>query len=151
MASLITTEVLKSAIGAGAAYVFGKILGRKEAERKEELKRKMCNLLWKMEFEVTPRLLKEVIRSEVEIGCIPPDEADDRLIKVMEARQKYGLLGGANVYMGPGGATSISSQPPVVPQNPADVVKIEELQAKAMEHVGPPTALSEHTNKKEKE
>lgn len=142
---IIAGEALRTAVGTGAAYVLGKILGKREAKKVEQLRHRMCNLLWKMEFEVSPRLLPEVIRSEVDMGCIKPEESDDRLKKVMELREKYGLLSGANVFLSPTGVAHTVPKASV-PEAPKDAVKIEELQAKAMREIGPP--LSDDTGLK---
>jgi len=140
-AEMIAGEAVKTIVGTGAAYIIGKFLGKKEARRVEKLRNRMCNLLWKMEFEVSPKLLPEVVRSEVEMGCIRPEEMDDRLKKVMDIRSRYGLMGGANAFLSPSGVVSLTSQSVSVPK--VDQAKIEELQAKAMREAGPPLSDTE--------
>lgn len=123
-------------MGSTVGYFIGKMFGKKEQKNR-------CSFLWELEMEVSPRLLPKVIEREVKEGCISPDEADDRLHKILEVRQKYNLTGGFDVFAYSGTRTEVSyvpkrSQTPPRPENEA---KQELLQQVAKQEVGPPSIL----------
>jgi len=88
---ILIGEAARTVVGSTLGYFVGKWFGsRSKAER--------CRFLWKLEFEVSPRILRDVIEQEVKAGCISRDEMDDRLYKIMQVRAKYGLGYGADVF-----------------------------------------------------
>ena len=133
---LILGEAAKTVVGSTIGYFIGKFFGKKEHQNR-------CSFLWELEMEVSPRLLPKLIDREVKEGCIKPEDADDRLKKILDVRQKYGLLGGYNVFGVTGATTEVSIAPkaPPSPPNPEKEAKRELLQQIAMQEVGPPSIL----------
>jgi len=144
MIEAIAAEAARTVVGSTLGYFIGKWFGaRGKAER--------CRFLWKLEFEVSPRLLRDVLEREVREGCIKREEMDDRLWKIMQLRAKYGLGTGANVFgdlvqTKQGIKANVSavvppSSPPSAPKTNEDVLRKEFAQAKAMSEIGPPSFL----------
>jgi len=144
MIDLFAREAARTVIGTSMGYFIGKWLGKKEH-------RARCSFLWDLEMEVSPKLLKKLIDQEVKEGCIKPEEADDRLAKILEIRQKYGLLGGADTFavvrssqpVQTSSPPSFSDQVPSPPPPPVeDLAEREKLEQKAKLEVGPPSAIT---------
>jgi len=153
---LVAAEAARTVIGSSMGYFIGKWLGRKE-------QRNRCSFLWDLEMEVSPKLLKKLIDQEVKEGCITPEEADDRFAKILEIRQRYGLMGGADTFVVASANTatvhtvkeSVPTSSPAAnagtPGNPPPVEKLaadEALERLAKQEVGPPTALQPKPKKK---
>lgn len=139
---LILGEAAKTVVGSTIGYFIGKFFGKKEHQNR-------CSFLWELEMEVSPRLLPKLIDREVKEGCIKPEDADDRLKKILDVRQKYGILGGYNVFGVSSSTTEVSvvqngvSKTPPSPPNPEKEAKKELLQHIAMQEVGPPSILTQ--------
>lgn len=144
MIELVAGEAARAVIGSTIGYFIGKWFGSKsKADR--------CRFLWKLEFEVSPRLLRDVLEREVREGCIKREEMDDRLWKIMQLRAKYGLGAGANVVgdlvqtdrgiQANVAAVAPPTTPPSAPKTNEDVLKKELAQVKAMSEIGPPSFL----------
>lgn len=154
---LVAAEAARTVIGSSMGYFIGKWLGKKE-------QRNRCSFLWDLEMEVSPKLLKKLIDQEVKEGCIKPGEADDRLAKILEIRQRYGLMGGADTFIvaksdsatvyTAGNSGSVTNSPnanKAVPGNPPSVERLaqdEALERLAKNEVGPPSALKPQEKKK---
>ncbi len=143
MIELVAAEAARTVIGSSMGYFIGKWFGKNE-------QRKRCSFLWDLEMEVSPRLLKKLIDQEVKEGCISAEEADDRFAKILDIRQRYGLLGGASSFVVANvsdASAQQSPQPPTakpVSTKPPSVVSLADaalLQQRAKEEVGPPSAL----------
>jgi len=154
MIEVVATEAAKTVVGSTLGYFIGKWFGSKsKAER--------CRFLWNLEYEVSPRLLREVLEQEAKEGCIKREELDNRLWQILNVRAKYGLGYGANVFgtlsRSPSGqmqANIMSSVPPAntisTPKTNQDVIKREMLEAQAMQEVGPPSFLKKYEEKRKK-
>ena len=151
MIEAFAKEATKAVVGSTIGYFIGKWFGAKSrADR--------CRFLWKLEFEVSPRLLREVLEQEVREGCIKREEMDDRLWKIMQIRAKYGLGSGWTAFAvasqsGGGSKLEVSSVPeperphPSAPKTNEQLLKAELAQAKAMAEIGPPSFLRKDEKK----
>jgi len=145
---IVAAEAARTVVGSSVGYFIGKVLGKREQQKR-------CFFLWDLEMDVSPQLIRKIIDQEVKDGCIKPDEADDRLAKLLEIRRKYGILGGFDTFtVATSKSVTTTVAPPTPQPAPSSVPSPQELAQKqlaieaAKAAVGPPSALQKEPRKK---